>query len=104
MQRPATQVCGAVHCASEAHTQLVVPPSHTGRAHTPFTQVAPPMQSALLAHAPGVRVGVASVGATHTPRVVPLAPRQIQPCAQSLLFPQEAVQPRVVHTWLLGHW
>jgi hypothetical protein len=62
------------------------------------------MQSALVPHAPGVRVGVVSVGATHTPRVAPEAPRQIQPCAHSLLLAQDAVHPSVVHTWLLGHW
>ena len=92
------QVWPLVHCSLVEQGQLDDTLVQTGREHAPSTQSAPPEQSAVVRHAPGLRVGVRSVGATLRPRVVPEAPRQTQPWAQSVSLEHEAVQPTSVHT------
>jgi hypothetical protein len=63
-QRPPTQKFPVAHWESALHPQVVVVLSQVGRAHAPFTQVAPPWQSVFVRHAPGLGVGVGSRGAT----------------------------------------
>ena len=94
VHRPAKHWLPIGHIASLVHGGTVV------ARHEPSTHTVPSMHCALLVHAPGVGMGIVSIGATHrpvpTPASPPDPPRQIHPRAQSALVLQTATQPTLV--------